>query len=468
MGQKSEKISLYPPLKKGESKGDLKGKKVLVVGLARTGISVARFLNEKGAVVTATDVLPESKIKGIDALRNAGIKVEVGRHSLKYFLDAALIVLSPGVPPDIAPLQQARKKGVDIISEIELASHFIQEPLLAIAGTNGKTTTTTLMGKVLEDAGKAVFVGGNIGLPLIEYVASGHKADCLVVEASSFQLEGIRQFKPHIAVLLNITEDHLDRYADFDEYAAAKFRLFKNMDKGDFAIVNIDDATIKPQISYLKSQICVLPFSSSKVLKEGIYYKNGEIACSVEGKKEFYPTEDFKLKGIHNIENIMAAIAAARLCGISQNRILKTVNEFKGLPHRMELIRELKGIAYYNDSKGTNIGALQKSLDGVNSSVILIAGGKDKGGDYRVLYDLIKKKVKLLILLGEAKDKIKEAFSGLTAITMVESLKDAVDLAHNKAAAGDVVLLSPACSSFDMFKDYKERGDLFRKFVNAL
>ena len=450
------------------SKIDLKGKNILVVGLAKTWISVAKFLNELGAVVTATDILPESKVKGIGELRNIGVKAETGKHSLKYFLDAELIVLSPGVPPDIAQLQEAMGKGVEIISEIELAFNFIEEPIIAVAGTNGKTTATTLLGKVFEDAGKKVFVGGNIGLPLIEYVISGKKADYLVVEVSSFQLEGIRRFKPYIAILLNITEDHLDRYTSFDEYAAAKFRLFENMGKGDCAVLNIDDPTIKSQTPNLKAQICVVPFSSSKVLKQGIYYQNGKIIYSVEGEEALYPTENFKLKGTHNIENIMAVVAAARGCGIPQDRILKTLNGFKGLPHRMELIKELKDVAYYNDSKGTNIGALQKSLEGLNSPVILIAGGKDKGGDYRVLNSLIKEKVKLLILLGEAKDKIKETFEGLTAITMVKSLKDAVDLAHNEAIAGDVVLLSPACSSFDMFKDYKERGDLFREFVNAL
>jgi len=446
----------------------LRGKKVLVVGLAKTGISTARFLKHQGASVTATDILPASRIKGIDALHNTDVEIETGRHSLKHFLNADLIVVSPGISPDIEPLREARGKGIEIISEIELAFNFIEEPILAIAGTNGKTTTTTLIGKVLGDAGKRVFVGGNIGLPLIEYVMADKKADYLVAEVSSFQLEGIRRFRPHIAILLNITEDHLDRYASFDEYIVAKLRLFENMDKGDFAIINIDDPTIKSRISNLESQISILPFSSSTALKQGIYYKNGRIIYAVEGVEECYATGNFKLKGIHNMENIMAAIVAARICGVSKDKILKSIEEFNGLPHRMEFVKEINGVAYYNDSKGTNIGALQKSLVGMNSPVILIAGGKDKGGDYRVLKDLIRKKVKLLILLGEAKDKMKDALGDCTETRLVESLSEAVTVAAKRAAAGDVVLLSPACSSFDMFKNYEERGELFRREVMGL
>ena len=447
----------------------LKGRKALVVGLAKTGISTAKFLMAQGAVVTTTDMLPASKIKGIDDLQGTGITVETGGHSVKNFLNADLIVLSPGVPPDIGPLQEAKRKGIEIISEIELAYNFIKEPIVAIAGTNGKTTTTTLIGKIFEDAGKAAFVGGNIGLPLIEYVLSEQPAEYLIVEVSSFQLEGVRNFRPHVAILLNITEDHLDRYASFQEYAAAKFRLFENMHKGDYAIVNIDDPVIKSHVPNLKSQLInVIPFSSSKALKQGIYYQDGSIVYSVGGNEETYPTRDFKLKGIHNIENIMAAIAAVKACAIPMGVILKTIEGFKGLPHRMELIRELNGVSYYNDSKGTNIGALQKSLEGLSSPVILIAGGKDKGGDYTALNDLIKSKIKLLILLGEAKDKIRDAFKGFTDIVMVESLKQAVCTAYNRAENGDVVLLSPACSSFDMFKDYKERGEIFRKEVMRL
>lgn len=461
----------------------LRGKHVLVVGLARTGISTAKFLDTMGAVVTATDSAPASKIKGIDDLQKVGIEVEAGGHSLKYFLNADMIVLSPGVPPDIEPLKEAKKKGIEIISEIELAYNFIKEPVVAITGTNGKTTTTTLIGKILEAGGKRVFVGGNIGLPLIEYVMGqadhvgvntatrlprSKKTDYLVVEVSSFQLEGIRKFRPHIAILLNITEDHLDRHASFDEYAAAKFRLFEHMKQGDVAVVNVDDPVIRERGKRQEARGKTIFFSSSAVLKQGIYYAGNNIIYSFAGVEETYPTKNFKLKGIHNIENIMASIAAAKACGVPRDVILKTIEEFKGLPHRMELLREVNGVAYYNDSKGTNIGALQKSLEGINSPVILIAGGKDKGGDYRVLNDMIKKKVKNLILLGEAKNKIKNAFNGLTEIVMVESLKQAVDAARAKAVKGDVVLLSPACSSFDMFKDYKERGEIFRRLVEAI
>lgn len=455
-----------------EAAMELQDNNILVVGLAKTGISTAKFLHKMGAKVAATDSAPASKIKGLDELKKIGIEVETGGHSLKHFLNAGMIVLSPGVPPDIEPLQEAKKNGVEVISEIELACNFIKEPIVAIAGTNGKTTTTTLIGKIFEAGGNKVFVGGNIGLPLIEYAVGGERADYLVVEVSSFQLEGIRKFRPHIAILLNITEDHLDRYASFDEYAAAKFRLFENMDEEDVAIVNIEDSVINSKFIRLrrtqKQKFKTMPFSSANILRQGIYYSNGNIVYSFGGTEEAYPIKNFKLKGIHNIENIMAAIGAARTCGVLRDVILKTVEEFKGLPHRMELIRDINGVAYYNDSKGTNIGALQKSLEGFDAPVILIAGGKDKGGDYRVLSDLIKGKVKSLILLGEAKDKIKAAFDGLTEIVVVDSLRDAVNTASSKAAEGDVVLLSPACSSFDMFKDYKERGEIFRRLVKEI
>lgn len=469
--QNSEGISPYAPSVKREW-GGVRGRNILVVGLARTGISTARFLKERGAIVAATDILPASQIKGIDDLKNNGIEVETGRHNIKLFLNAHLIILSPGIPPNIEPLKEARKRGIEIISEIELAFNFIKEPIVAIAGTNGKTTTTSLIGRILEADGNKVFVGGNIGLPLIEYVASNKSAtggaDYLVVEVSSFQLEGIGKFKPHVAILLNITEDHLDRYASFDEYASVKFRLFENMEEGDVAIVNFDDAVINSKLKIQNSKLKVIPFSSSKILEEGVCYNDNSINYSVGGVKESYPTANFKLKGIHNIENIMASIAAAKVCGVSRDAILKTIEQFKGLPHRMEFIREINGTSYYNDSKGTNIGALQKSLEGLNAPVILIAGGKDKGGDYRVLNDLIKNKVRYLILLGEAKNKIRDAFKGLTDIITVESLKEAVDIASNKAEKGDVVLLSPACSSFDMFKDYKQRGEVFRRLVETI
>ncbi|MBI5893589.1 MAG: UDP-N-acetylmuramoyl-L-alanine--D-glutamate ligase [Deltaproteobacteria bacterium] len=453
---------------------ELAGKKVLVVGLASTGISTARFLKDKGAIVTVTDNKPMEQLECPDGLINELQKIcariETGRHSKEVFMNVDLIVLSPGVPPTIKPLQDAKNAGIEIISEIELACDFIDAPIIAITGTNGKTTTTTLLGKVLNSAGRKAFVGGNIGTPLIDYASKREKSEYVVAEISSFQLEGIKKFKPFISILLNITEDHMDRYKDFNEYAEAKFNIFKNQGENDIAIVNIDDPTIKKWLKNngtgIKARI--IPFSAKKILSRGIYWTGREIVYSMNGSSAVYPVDGFKLKGMHNIENIMAVIAAAKICGVSDKDILATVNAFNVLPHRIEFIRDVNGVSYYDDSKGTNIGALQKSLEGIIQPVILIAGGKDKGGDYRVLRDLIKQKVKLLRLIGEAREKIKTALGGCAETIYAASMEDAVKKAYENARQGDIVLLSPACSSFDMFKDYKERGDVFRKLVEAL
>ena len=461
---------------KSEKRNDLKGKRVLIVGFACTGLSIVRFLKKKGAIVTVTDSKPIGQLKGIQevmgdpARRGEGIRVEAGGHPKEIFMDADLIVMSPGVPMTIEPVNEARKAGIDIMSEIELAYSFIDAPIIAVTGTNGKTTTTALLGRVLRDAGKSLFVGGNIGTPLIEYAMGDESYDYAVAEVSSFQLEGIRRFRPFISVLLNITEDHMDRYRDFKEYAEAKFNIFRNQGEGDIAVVNIDDPAIREWIkdngAGFKAR--VIPFSSRKMLSRGVYFTGKEIVYSKNGSSAVYPTAEFKLKGIHNIENIMAVIAVAKECGIDDNNILNSVNNFSALPHRVEFVRELDGVLYYDDSKGTNIGALQKSLAGFEPPIILIAGGKDKGGDYKVLRDLVKEKVKLLILIGEARDKMKSALGGCTETLIASSMEDAVREAYENAEKGDIVLLSPACSSFDMFRDYKERGDVFRRLVEAL
>lgn len=445
---------------------NLNGRRVLVVGLARTGLAVARFLREKGAVVSATDNNP-SPMKGVQTLLDMGIKVETGGHTLGTFLDVELIILSPGVPPDIPPLVEARHRGIRIISEIELAYQFIHTPIIAVAGTNGKTTTATLLGEVLKAGGKKVFLGGNIGMPLIEYARGDQSADYVVSEVSSFQLEGIAHFRPFISILLNVTEDHLDRYGNFNEYVMAKMRLFENQGEGDIAIVNMDDPVINSR-SQRFPNCHIIPFSTTHVLGEGLYYKDGNIFYTFDGGKEAYPVRDFKLNGMYNIENIMAVIGTARNCDVRKVSILKTIEGFKGLPHRMEFVRELNGVTYYNDSKGTNIGALRSSLEGQSSPVILIAGGKDKGGDYKTLVGIVKERVRLLILLGEARFKIYEALGDLVETILVGSMEEAVDVAHTKASPGDVVLLSPACSSFDMFRDYQERGERFKELVMNL
>lgn len=447
---------------------NLKGIKVLVVGLGRTGYATVRFLVDRGARVTVTDIKPASSIECFDDLKGMGISVECGGHNIETFLSSDLIIVSPGVTPGLPALEKAREHGIETISEIELASGFIDRPILAVTGTNGKTTTTTLLGKVFSAAGRKVFVCGNIGVPLVECLVSDKVADDIVVEVSSFQLEGIRRFRPNVAVLLNVTSDHLDRYPTIEEYCTAKFKIFKNQKAGDLAIFNYDDQMIRSRIQMIEEHVRMMPFSISRVLDEGVYYSDGEIIYSCNGVRESYPTTNFKLSGSHNLENIMAVIAAARGCDIPRDKILDAVNDFNGLPHRMEAIRKVDDVLYFNDSKGTNIGALIRILESMGGPTILIAGGKDKGGDYTILKEHIIDRVKLLILIGEARDKIKNALEGCVEIKLADTLEEAVRIASSRSTQGDTVLLSPACSSFDMFKNFEERGEEFKRLVSRL
>lgn len=456
--------------KKGGLEGareTLAGRKAVVVGLASTGVSAARFLAKCGASVTATDLRPLEELSGAAALKEAGVEIKAGTHEGVDFAGGELVVVSPGVPSDSPLLKMAREKGAEVISDIELAYRFIDSPVLAVAGTNGKTTTTELLGEVLRNAGRRVFVGGNIGTPAIEYVENGGGADFCVLEISSFHLETTDTFNPRVGILLNITEDHLDRYRDFTHYAETKFRLFENQGKDDYAVVNVNDPVIAKKVA-LGLSGTVVPFTVWGTLNEGLYYTGEEIVYRRAGVEELYAVKDFRLKGIHNIENMMAVIAASRLAGVPREVIMRTFVAFKGLAHRMELVRVLDGVTYIDDSKGTNIGALAMALKGTETPVVLIAGGRDKGGDYGVLSDLVKEKVRLLVLIGEARFRIKDALGALTETVMASSLEEAVRAARERAAEGDTVLLSPACSSFDMFKSYKERGDLFKALVEAL
>lgn len=446
---------------------ELKNKRVVVVGLARTGVAVARFLAEQGARVIVTDMKDEEALAPfLEKLRGLDIDFELERHNNQSFLMADLIVVSPGVPMDIKPLALARSHGRPIISEIELAFNFIDAPMAAITGTNGKTTTTTLVGEIFRACGYKTFVGGNIGNPIIELAVGGEPVERVVAEISSFQLEGIRNFHPMVSVLLNITEDHLDRYETFQEYIDAKARIFQNQTPQDFAILNMDDKLVAALSSSIRARI--IPMSQERELPEGVFHRDGVIFFRLDGREERFPTADFRLKGVHNIENIMAALAATLLMGCDAAKALAAVAAFSGLHHRMELVREVDGVAWYNDSKGTNVGSVVKSLESFAGGVTLIAGGKDKGGAYAPLADLVKERVKRLILLGEAKERIRNELGGLTDARMVDSLEEAVQLAHELTAPGGVVLFSPACSSFDMFRSYAERGDRFAALVNAI
>jgi len=446
---------------------ELENKKVLVVGLARTGVAVVRFLAQAGAQVTVTDMREEAELsEPLSELADLEIGLELGRHVPYSFLMADLIVVSPGVPMDIKPLAMARSQKRRVVSEVELASWFIKAPMVAITGTNGKTTTTTLTGEIFRACGFDTFVGGNIGNPLIELASSGAYVDRVVVELSSFQLEGVESFRPHVAVLLNLTEDHLDRYANFQEYVDAKLRIFENQQADDFAVLNIDDPLVAACADKLKARI--FPMSRLQELTEGISYQDGFITFSHNGKVLRFGTAGFKLKGVHNLDNIMASLASALLMRCDGDCAFAAVSEFKGLPHRMEFVAEIGGVSYYEDSKGTNVGSVVKSLESFDSGITLIAGGKDKGGSYEPLAPLVAQRVSHLVLIGEAKERMNEALGALTDTHLAETLEAAVALAGELTKPGGVVLFSPACSSFDMFKNYEERAERFKAAVRAL
>lgn len=446
---------------------DLKGKKVLVVGLARTGIATAKFLKAKGSLVTATEVKPKEEMKeAVQALKGMDISTEWGGHQTETFLKQDIIVVSPGVDLNIEPIQKAIKQGVRVVSEIELAYHFIHAPIIAVTGTNGKTTTTLLVGEMLKEDGRKVGVGGNVGEPLILFADGKDRWEVLVVEISSFQLEAIKDFRPRISVLLNITEDHLDRYPRYDDYIEAKVRIFANQNSGDLAVLNRDDPIVMQFREKVKAKKVL--FSLKEKLGEGAFLNGQTIFLRLGEKGEEYSIAKTPLEGIHNVENMMAALTTARIFGCSKKSIQTVLDRFKGLEHRLEFVREIKGVRFYNDSKGTNVGSVVKSLQSFSEPVTLIAGGKDKNGDLSPLEALIQKRVKHLILIGEAKERMNRELGGLTDTVMAKTMEKAVLLAHQKAKAGEVVLLSPACSSFDMFKDYKERGKVFKEAVKRL
>jgi UDP-N-acetylmuramoylalanine--D-glutamate ligase len=445
---------------------DLTGKHILVMGLARTGIACCRFLAEQGARVTATDMRDETALAAVMAeLDGAGIRWVLGRHDQADFLAAEMIVVSPGVPMDHPLLLLAQGAGREIISEIELAARFITAPLIAITGTNGKTTTTTICGAIFRANGFATYVGGNIGEPLIELVASKQAAERVVVEISSFQMEWISSFRPKVAALLNISEDHLDRYASYQDYIAAKLRIFENQTAEDFAILNMDDPLVYDVARKLKARI--FPFSRRYELDEGIFSRDGEIIYRHEGLETRFSTADFRLKGVHNLENIMAALAAALLLGCGAAESFACVRDFAALHHRMEFVREVNGVSYYEDSKATNVGSVVKALESF-TDITLIAGGKDKGGAYAPLAPLVQERVRHLILIGEAAARMAVELGPLTDTRFAASMEEAVQLAAGITAANGTVLMSPACSSFDMFRDYEERAQRFIAAVQAL
>jgi UDP-N-acetylmuramoylalanine--D-glutamate ligase len=441
---------------------DVKGKKVTVVGLARSGIAAARALHACGAIVTVTDKKPLDQLEAqIQALGSA-ITVAAGGHPDRIFTGADLIVVSPGVPK-IPQVVNARQRGVRVISELELAWMFSDAPFVGITGTNGKSTVTTLVGLMLAKAGKKVLVAGNIGNALTEDVRLLSGRDWIVAELSSFQLEDIETFRPRIASILNVTQDHLDRYRNITEYGDAKARIFMNQRKEDFLVLNFDDPIVKSYAG--RTAATVIPFSRMLRFNPGACVLDGHL--TVNGRRIIH-TDEIRIKGVHNLENALAAAAMSLCAGANSDSVASVLREFPGLEHRLEIVREKDGVTFINDSKGTNVGAVIKSVEGFTKPVILIAGGLDKGSDFSPLRDLFRQKVKLLILIGKAADKIAKAVNSATETVFAKTLQDAVRFAADRASRGDVVLLSPACASFDMFKDFEDRGRQFKETVNAL
>ena len=452
---------------------DLKNKRVLVVGLGKSGKSAALFLRALGAQVTVSDSRSAEALAGeIPALLDAGIMVETGGHGLLTFRRQDLIVVSPGVPYDTPELKQIRAFGPAgplIIGELELASRFLQGQIVAITGSNGKTTTTALLGKIFADAGRPTLVGGNIGTPVIDLIAQSTPQTVSVLEVSSFQLETVVEFRPHIGVVLNITQDHLDRHGTFENYAAMKARITSQQTADDFFVLNAEDKPTQMLAARTKAQ--VFWFSGRRAIKQGAFV-HGESVVFLprEGARPepVMPLAEIPLKGAHNVENVLAAVCAARLGGVAAESIRASVAGFKAVEHRLEFVATVRGVAFYNDSKATNVDATKKALEAFPGGVHLILGGKDKNSDYTELADLLRARVKIVYTIGSAAEKIERHLAGVVKIVSAGTLDAAVRQAAQLAVAGDVVLLAPACASFDQFTSYEHRGRVFKELVQGL
>jgi len=448
---------------------EIKGKKVLVVGLGKSGLAAALFLRRQGAQVTVSDVRSaEALAKEIPALIDEGIAVEAGGNGLLTFRRQDLIVVSPGVPLDTPELLQVQKFGLPIIGELELAAHYLKGKVLAITGSNGKTTTTSLCGEIFEAAKLHVQVGGNIGVPVIALVDNAREDGWSVLEVSSFQLETAYEFHPQIAVILNITPDHLDRHGSFENYVAAKERIFARQEAEDALVLNADDEPTKRAAARTKSR--VFWFSRTHVVRQGAFVREGVIVFRESEQAAGEPVmrvEEIPLKGAHNIENVLAAVCAARLAGIPAETIRNAVANFKAVEHRLEFVAKLNGVDYYNDSKATNVDATIKAIEAFPGGIHLILGGKDKNSDYRQMRALLTERVKAVYTIGAAAEKIHTHIEGSVPIVSAGTLENAVERAAAVAQPGEIVLLAPACSSFDQFENYEHRGRVFKEAVLA-
>jgi len=447
---------------------DLHNKRALVVGLGKSGVASALFLKSRGAQVTVSDTKPEAELRDeILLLLEHGVTVETGGHGDRTFRGQDLIVVSPGVPFDAPQLVQARSLGEQVIGEVELAARFLAGPIVAITGANGKTTTTSLAGEIIAAGKFPTLVGGNIGTPAISFVDQAGPSTWIVLEVSSFQLETIVDFRPRIAVILNITPDHLDRHKTFDKYVDAKARIFENQRSDDFTVLNADDATAAGLATRTRAQL--FWFSRKKEVEKGAFVRGSHIFFGDgHDEREVMPLAEVALKGAHNIENVLAGVSIGMLAGRQPEQIRTAISNFKAVEHRLEFVATIAGVDYYNDSKATNVDATIKALESFPANIHLILGGKDKGSDYTALNDLLRKRVKRVYTIGAAATKIESQIHDAAEIDHAETLDNAMRRATEAAAPGDVILLAPACASFDQFQSYEHRGRVFKETVNLL
>ena len=447
----------------------LEGKRVLVVGLGRSGVAAARFALTKTVQVTVSDSRERAALGAdADALEAEGVRIEAGSHHTPTFLEQEVIIVSPGVPMSTPALQRAREQGIPTVSEIEVAASYLDVPIVAITGTNGKSTVTTLLGEVITATGVEAFVGGNLGTPLVEGVPGASRKDYLVVEVSSYQLEGIESFRPMLAMILNISEDHLDRYDSFDDYVRAKARILANQTATDTAIVNHDDPVTRELAGACTGRVV---FTSLEGRPPGpAAWAEGDrfVIDLGEAGQEIYSARDLNLEGLHNRANALAALAAARVLGLDGEEAMDTIRSFEGLPHRMESVATVRGVRYVNDSKATNAAAAARSVATYREGVVLLAGGVDKGGSYEALASALRGRARGVFVYGEGRERIAAALGEVAPVERVDTLDEAVAGAKGIAEAGDVVLLSPACSSFDQFENFEQRGFAFRHLVHEL
>ncbi|UCE20581.1 MAG: UDP-N-acetylmuramoyl-L-alanine--D-glutamate ligase [Gemmatimonadota bacterium] len=450
------------------SLGNVRKKKCVVLGLASSGVAVASLLARKGAEVVGSDVLTKEQLpETAEKLERQGVHIEWGGHPDTLLEGAEYVVISPGVPQNVPVVQRAHERGIPVVGEIEVASWFCRAPIIAVTGSNGKTTTTALLGELFTGDGWVVTVAGNIGSPFSDSADSIPPEGIAVVEVSSFQLETIVAFRPEVSVLLNLSPDHLDRYAGYEAYVAAKARIFENQDERDVAVLNADDSGVMGLAGQISAKI--VPFSIARDLEEGVFVSGGVLTARLSGQEEqMCSVEEIRVPGPHNLSNVAAALAVSKTKGLGTSKLRKVLRTFAGVEHRLEWVADVGGIAFINDSKATNVVSVQCALQSFQTPIILIAGGREKGTDFGPLRRSVAEKVKLLILMGEAAPKLRHALSGVVETVEAGSMEEAVDKAFQSAREGDTVLLSPACASFDMYHNYEERGARFKDAVRRI